>query len=127
MTFQYNGTVVSSQRPESASVPSKGLNVTQRLGQAPLRILLAAVGVIAFLCFYNRWLLHQVICRTASLILASIVGELMHVRHDRHCAVPERRSPIFAWLVRFIRIELPALALVFADVILQAVVGGMGL
>ena len=124
MTFQYNGTVVSSQRPESASVPSKGLNVTQRLGQAPLRILLAAVGVIVFLCFYNRWLLHQVICRAASLILASIVGELMHVRHDRHCAVPERRSPIFAWLVRFVRIELPALALVFADVILGALFGG---
>lgn len=120
MTFQYNGTVVSSQRPESASVPSKSLNVTQRLGQAPLRILLLVVGVVAFLYFYNRWLLS----RAAFLILVSIAGELMHVRHDRHCAVPERRSPIFAWLVRFIRIELPALALVFADVILGALFGG---
>ena len=126
MTFQYNGTVVSSQRPESASVPSKDLNMTQRLGQAPLRILLAAVGVIAFLCFYNRWLLHLVLCRVAFLILASIVGELMHTRHDRHCAVPERRSPIFAWLVRFVRIELPALFLVFADIVLRAALGVLG-
>ena len=123
MTFQYNGTVVSSQRPESASVPSKGLNVTQRLGQAPLRILLLVIGVIAFLYFFNRWLL----CRAAFVILVSTVGEFIHARHDRRCAVPERRSPICAWLVRFVRIELPTLVLVFADVILRAVVGGMSL
>ena len=113
MTFQYNGTVVSSQRPESASVPSKGLNVTRRLGQAPLRILLLVIGVIAFLYFHNRWLLS----RAAFLILVSIVGEVIHARYDRRCAVPERRSPFFAWLVRFVRIELPALVLVFADAI----------
>lgn len=120
MTFQYNGTVVSSQRPEAASVPYKGLNVTQRLGQAPLRILLLVAGVVAFLYFHNRWLLG----RAAFVILVSTVGELIHARHDRRCAVPERRSPIFAWLVRFVRIELPALALAFADVILGALFGG---
>lgn len=120
MTFQYNGTVVSSQKPESASVPSKGLKVAQRLGQAPLRILLLVVGVVAFLYFHSRWLL----CRAAFVILVSTVGELIHARHDRRCAVPERRSPIFAWLVRFVRIELPALVLVFADVILGALFGG---
>lgn len=124
MTFQYNGTVVSSQRSWSESVSPKGLNVTRRLGQAPLRILLIAVGVIAILYFYNRWLLHQVICRAAFLILMSIVGEFIHARHDRRCAVPERRSPIFAWLVRFVRIELPTLVLVFADAILGVLFGG---
>lgn len=122
MTFQYNGTVVSSQRPESASVPSKGLNVTRRLGQAPLRILLLVAGVVAFLYFHNRWLLG----RAAFVILVSTVGEIIHARHDRRCAVPERRTPIFAWLVRFVRIELPALFLVFADIVLRAALGVLG-
>lgn len=124
MTFQYNGTVVSSQNPESASGPVKGSRGARRFEQAPLRIVLLAAGVIAFLSCCDRWLLHQVICRAVFLIFVSLAGELIYTRQARRCAVPERRSPFCAWLVRFVRIELPTLVLVFADVILRAVVGG---
>lgn len=123
MTFQYNGTVISSGAAEPDLAGTKKSGPLARLRQKPLRLLVGAAVALLVLLLWNRILLSQIVAYSVFYFLQSLAGEIFRGSCTRRGAVAERKSPFRSWLSQFVRVELLAVALSLAEIFLLMLLG----